>query len=32
MAADLFQNYPDGAKIVIHSGAPEARGSPFATF
>lgn len=32
VGSDFFQNYPDGSKIIIYSAAPEACGSPFATF
>lgn len=32
LGSDFFRNYPDGAKIVTYSGAPETCSSPFATF
>ena len=32
LGSDFFQNYPDGAKVITYSAAPEACSSPFATF
>lgn len=32
VGSDFFDNYPDGPKEITYRGAPEACGSPFATF
>jgi hypothetical protein len=32
LGSDFFEHYPNGSKIITYRGAPEACGSPFATF
>jgi len=32
LGSDFFEQYPNGTKVITYRGAPEACGSPFATF